>query len=52
MTSAERNNLGSLPAQQKLEWVTPKILPMEAEDTEGKLEPGTELTSAPNNGPS
>jgi hypothetical protein len=35
MTSADRNDL--LPAQEKLEWVTPKISLMEAGDTEGKI---------------
>ena len=36
MTSAEdRNDL--MPAQEKLEWVTPKISLMEAGETEGKL---------------
>ena len=35
MTSAEdRNDL--VPAQEKLEWVTPKISLMDAGDTEGK----------------
>ena len=34
MTSADRNDL--MPAQEKLEWVTPKISLMVAEDTEGK----------------
>jgi hypothetical protein len=34
MTSADRNDL--MPAQEKLEWVTPKISLMEAGDTEGK----------------
>jgi hypothetical protein len=33
MTSADRNDL--MPAQEKLEWVTPKISLMEAGDTEG-----------------
>lgn len=33
MTSADRNDL--VPAQEKLEWVTPKILLMCAEDTDG-----------------
>ena len=33
MTSADRNDL--VPAQKKLEWVTPKISLMDAEDTEG-----------------
>ena len=35
MTSADRNDL--VPAQGKLEWVTPKISLMEAEDTDGKI---------------
>ena len=35
MTSADRNDL--VPAPWKLEWVTPKISLMEAEDTEGKI---------------
>jgi len=34
MTSADRNDL--MPAQEKLEWVTPKISLMEAGDTDGK----------------
>ena len=34
-TSADRNDL--LPAQEKLEWITPKISLMEAGITEGKL---------------
>jgi hypothetical protein len=34
MTSADRNDL--MPAQEKLEWVTPKILQMEAGETDGK----------------
>ena len=33
MTSSESNDL--MPAQEKLEWVTPKILLMEAGDTDG-----------------
>jgi len=33
MTSADRNDL--MPAQEKQEWVTPKISLMEAGDTEG-----------------
>jgi hypothetical protein len=33
MTSADRSDL--VPAQEKLEWVTPKISLMEAEETEG-----------------
>jgi hypothetical protein len=34
MTSADRNDL--VPAQEKLEWVTPKISLMEAGQTEGQ----------------
>jgi hypothetical protein len=34
MTSADRNDL--VPAQEKLEWVTPKISLMGAGDTDGK----------------
>ena len=33
MTSSDRNDL--VPAQEKLEWVTPKISLMGAEDTDG-----------------
>jgi hypothetical protein len=33
MTSTDRNDL--MPAQEKLEWVTPKISLMDAGDTEG-----------------
>jgi hypothetical protein len=33
MTSTDRNDL--MPAQEKLEWVTPKISLMEAGDTDG-----------------
>lgn len=42
MTSADRNDL--VPAQEKLEWVTPKILLMCAEETDGstKTRRGTE----------
>ena len=40
MTSYDRNasdrNDDLVPAQEKLEWVTPKISLMGAEDTEGK----------------
>ena len=35
MTTADRDDLVPAP-QEKLEWVTPKISLMEAEDTEGK----------------
>ena len=41
MTSADRNDL--MPAQEKLEWVTPKISLMGAEDTEGKFSNKTEM---------
>ena len=41
MTSADRNDDLS-PAQEKLEWVTPKISLMEAENTEGKFALGME----------
>jgi hypothetical protein len=34
MTSADRSDL--MPAQEKLEWVTPKISLMEAGDTDGR----------------
>jgi hypothetical protein len=34
MTSADRHDL--MPAQEKLEWVTPKISLMESVDTERK----------------
>jgi hypothetical protein len=44
MTSADRNDL--MPAQEKLEWVTPKISLMEAGDTEmGKPNAQNEVTS-------
>ena len=33
MTTADRNNL--MPAQEKLDWVTPTISLMDAGDTEG-----------------
>lgn len=33
MTSADRNDL--MPAQEKLEWVTPKITLMDTPDTHG-----------------
>jgi hypothetical protein len=38
MTSADRNDL--VPAQEKLEWVTPKISLMDAGDTSGNAKPG------------
>ena len=36
MTSSEHNN-DLVSSQKKLEWVTPKISMMDAEDTEGKI---------------
>ena len=50
MTSADLNDL--VPAQEKLEWVTPKISLMEAVGTEGKpiktAKPETTTTHGPN----
>ena len=37
MNSADRNDL--VPAQEKLEWVTPKISLMDAGDTDGSGKP-------------
>jgi hypothetical protein len=37
MTSTDRNDL--MPAQEKLEWVTPKISLIEAGETDGKTFP-------------
>ena len=37
MTSADRSNNDLATAQEKLEWVTPKISLMEAGDTDGKV---------------
>ena len=46
MTSADRNDF--VPAQEKLEWVTPKISLMDAGDTIGaKLANSIERTLAP-----
>lgn len=55
MTSYDRNasdrNDDLVPAQEKLEWVTPKISLMGAEDTEGgKIPNSTE--PEPGSGPS
>ena len=41
MTSSNRNN-DLAPAQEKMEWVTPKISLMEAENTEGKTKTSSE----------
>ena len=44
-TAADRNDL--MPAQEKLEWVTPKISLMGAEDTDRRVNPGPfEVTNA------
>ena len=40
MTSADHNDL--MPAQVKLEWITPKISLMGAGDTDGKIPVGDE----------
>ena len=48
MISNDGNDL--VPAQEKLEWVTPKISLMDAGDTDGKRRSLVELTgNAPNN---
>jgi len=51
MTAADRNELltalTALTAQEKLEWVTPKISLMEAGDTEGKFYVISENLKAP-----
>jgi hypothetical protein len=47
MTTADRNDL--VPAQEKLEWVTPKISLMVAEDTESKIPASNERTGGPFN---
>ena len=58
MTSSDHNNdfndFVTAPAQQKLEWVTPKISLMEAEDTEGKIygSPSEGFTKGAPKGPS
>jgi hypothetical protein len=44
MTSADRNDL--MPAQEKLEWVTPKISLMDAGDSEGSKDSNTTETTA------
>ena len=48
MTSTDRNDL--MPAQEKLEWVTPKISLMAGGETDGKVP--TEDESAVSYGPS
>ena len=42
MTSADRNDF--VPAQEKLEWVTPKISLMDAGDTDGSGKPNLKAT--------
>ena len=42
MNSADRNDLVPAPAQEKLEWVTPKISLMETDTTSGKPNNGSE----------
>ena len=49
MTTTDRNDL--MPAQEKLEWVTPKISLMDAGDTDGSKNPNISETDPPN-GPS
>jgi hypothetical protein len=44
MTSTDRNYL--VPAQEKLEWVTPKISLMEAGDTDGSNKPFREKSES------
>jgi hypothetical protein len=46
----DRND--SVPAQEKLEWVTPKISLMEAGDTDGKISNKNEITLIKGPGPS
>ena len=51
MTTTDRNDL--VPAQEKLEWVTPKISLMDAGDTERKIDvPGESSDFGPRVGPS
>ena len=45
MTTTDRNDL--VPAQEKLEWVTPKISLMDAGDTDGKPYKAVEDTKGP-----
>ena len=48
--TTDRNDL--LPAQEKLEWVTPKISLMEAGETDGKNQLTTENAPTNTAGPS
>ena len=50
MTPADRNDL--VPAQEKLEWITPMISLMGAEDTEGKVYFPEEVVFVGGRGPS
>jgi hypothetical protein len=45
MTSADRNDL--MPAQEKLEWVTPKISLMDAGETDGSGKPAIDPEEDP-----
>ena len=50
--TADSNDFVTAPAQEKLEWVTPKISLMEAENTEGgKTSASAEDTSKTPGGP-
>ena len=42
MTSADRNYDDLVPAQEKLEWVTPQMRLMGTDDTERKVNPTPE----------
>ena len=50
MTTTDRNDL--VPAQEKLEWVTPKISLMDAGETDGKNNLEAEHIFDTNRGPS
>ena len=52
MTSADRNYDDFVPAQEKLEWVTPQMTLMGTDDTEGKVQNPTETYVVDNAGPS
>ena len=49
--TADDRKYDLMPAQEKLEWVTPKISLMDAGDTDGKITVRN-LEIAPNRGPS
>ena len=53
MNSADRNDLMPAPAQEKLEWVTPKISLLDAGTTQSQTKaPQKNETTASNFGPS